>query len=97
MCYDDVDIKTLEVLCRSSSPPKYFLAHRYNTHTLYEGCRITIGNTVIINIVYYILGRRYKGTFICNGSELSIRECHMAFTRVSKCDKGDLVIFCDRG
>ena len=37
MCYDDVDAKTLEVLCRSSSPSQFFLAHRYNTHTSYKG------------------------------------------------------------
>ena len=37
LCYDDVDTKTLEVLCRSLSPPQYLLAHRYNTHNLYKG------------------------------------------------------------
>lgn len=37
ICYDDVDTKALEVLCRSHSPPQYLLAHRHNTHTLYTG------------------------------------------------------------
>ena len=44
-----------------------------------------------------ILGRRYKGTFDCTGDELSVRECRPEFSHVAKCDKGDLVIYCDRG
>ena len=37
LCYDDVDTKTLEVLCRSSSTPQFLLAHRSKAHSLYKG------------------------------------------------------------
>jgi len=37
LCYDDVDTKMLEVICRSSSIPQFLLTHRRITNTLYKG------------------------------------------------------------
>ena len=37
LCYDDVDAKTLEVLCRSGSRPQYFHARRHMDNTAYIG------------------------------------------------------------
>ena len=42
-------------------------------------------------------GQRYKGSFICDGDELNIHECRPSLYRTTKCDTGDLVLFCDRG
>ena len=54
LCYDDVDTKTLEVICRSSSPPQYLMAHRYNTHNLYEGWHDGCCNREVIQIYCHL-------------------------------------------
>jgi len=46
-------------------------------------------------MIWFLAGQRYKGRFICNGSETDIRECQISFYPVVKCTKGELMIYCD--
>ena len=43
----------------------------------------------------FSVGQRYKGKFVCNGSETNIRECQMSYSPVTECDQGDLILSCD--
>ena len=94
LCVDDVDIEMGQVLCRCSKPdPKFFRRHFPLNHAYYKGFKLMHRRVVILVNV----GQRFRGKFVCKGTELTIDQCRMAVYPVSACSIGDMAIECDTG